>query len=175
MPQSCLINLLILFIPIKMLIAQVVAVRLLSPVWLCPHGLQHTRLHCPSVSPGVCYNSCPLGWWCHPTISSLSSPPPSVLSLSQRQVFNNELALRIKWPKYWSFSCSMGPSNECSGLISFRIDWFDLLAVQGALKSLLRTTIQKHQFFSIQPFLWSHSHICTWLLEKSQPWLYLLR
>ena len=64
---------------------------------------------------------------------------------SQHQVFSNELALHIRWPKYWSFSFSISPSNEYSGLISFRIDWFDLLAVQGTLKSLLQL-----QFFGIQ-------------------------
>ena len=65
------------------------------------------------------------------------------------RVFSSELDVRIRWPKYWSFSIS--PSNEYSGLISFRIDWFDLLAVQGALKSLFQHTIQKHQFFGAQP------------------------
>ena len=64
------------------------------------------------------------------------------------RVFSSELALRIRWPKYWSFSIS--PSNEYSGMISFRIDWFDLLAVQGALKSL-QNTIRKYQFFGAQP------------------------
>ena len=68
---------------------------------------------------------------CHPSFS------PSAFSLSQYQSFSSELALCIRWPKYWSFGFSIGPSNECSGLISFRIDWFDLLAVQGTLKSSL--------------------------------------
>ena len=83
------------------------------------------------------------------------------------RVFSSESALCIKWPKYWSFGVSISPSNEYSGLISFRIDWFDLLAVQGTFKSLLQTTGQKHQFFSAQPSLWSNPHIRTWLLEKS--------
>ena len=74
-------------------------------------------------------------WPSHP----LSSPSPPVLNLSQHpRVFSSELAIHIRWPKYWSFSFSIGPSNEYSGLISFRIDWFDLLAVQGTLKSLLQ-------------------------------------
>ena len=72
------------------------------------------------------------------------------------RVFSSELALRIRWPKYWSFSFSISPSNECSGLISFRIDWFDLLAFHGFFKS--NTTVQKHQFFSTQLTLWSNSH-----------------
>ena len=68
----------------------------------------------------------------------LLSPSPPVFNLSQNQVFPNESVLRIRWPKYWSFSFSISPSNECSGLISFRIDWWDLLAVQGTLKSLFQ-------------------------------------
>ena len=84
------------------------------------------------------------------------------------RVFSGESVLHIRWPKYWSFSFSTGFSNEYSGLISFRIDWFDLLAVQGTLN----TTVQKHQFFSAQPSLWSNSHICTWLLEKNHSFDY---
>ena len=80
------------------------------------------------------------------------------------KIFSDELAVHIRWPKYWSFSIS--PSNEYSGLIFFRIDWFDLLAVQGTLKSLLQLhTGQKH-FFGTQLSLWSSSHTRTWLLEK---------
>ena len=92
----------------------------------------------PSLSPGACSNSCPLSWWCYPTISScrplllLPSIFPSI------RVFSNESALHIKWPKCWSFSFSISPSNEYSGLISFRMDWLDLLAVQGTLKNLLQ-------------------------------------
>ena len=80
------------------------------------------------------------------------------------QVFSNDPVLCIKWPKYWSFSVSISPSNEYSGLISFTVDWLDLLAVQGTLKSLLQhhnTTVQKHQFFGAQFSLWSSSHIQT--------------
>ena len=82
------------------------------------------------------------------------------------RVFSNELALCIRWPKYWSFGFSISPSNEYSGLISFRIDWLDLLAIQGTLKSLLQHHSVKHQFFSTQLSLWSNSHIHTWLPEK---------
>ena len=85
--------------------------------------------------------------------------PSTLPSIS---VFSNEWVLLIRWPKYWSFSFSISPSNEYLGLIFFRIDWFDLLAVQGTL-----TTVQKHQFFSAHLSLWSNSHIQTWLLEKS--------
>ena len=81
--------------------------------------------------------------------------------------FSNELALCIRWPKYWSLSFSNSPSNEYSGLIFFRIDCFDLLAVQGTLKSLLQHySFWKYWFFSAQPSLWSNSQIHTWLLEK---------
>ena len=76
------------------------------------------------------------------------------------RVFSNESVLHIRWPKYWSFSFSISPSNDYSGLISFRMDWLDLLAVQGALKSLLQP-VQKHQFFGTQLSLLSNSHIHT--------------
>ena len=77
--------------------------------------------------------------------------PPSVLP--SIRVFSNESVLHIRWPKYWSFSFSIRSFNEYSGLISFRMDWLDLLAVQGTLKSLSNTTVQKHQFFGTQLFL----------------------
>ena len=104
------------------------------------HGLQqHARLSCFSLSPSVCSNSCPLSQWCHPTISSSFIPFSSCpQSFPADRVFSNELALHIRWPKYWSLNFSISPSNEYSGLISFRIDWLDLLAVQGTLKSLLQ-------------------------------------
>ena len=103
------------------------------------HGLQHARLLCPSLSPGVCSDSCPLSWWCYEDISCSPYPLPLLLSpsiFSRLRVFSNESALRISWPKYWSFHIS--PSNEYSGLISCRIDWLDLLAVQGTLNVLLQ-------------------------------------
>ena len=81
----------------------------------------------------------------------LSSVFPSI------RVFSSESALPIKGPKHWNFSFSINPSSETSGLISFKIDWFDLLAVQGTLKSLPSTTVRKHQFFGAQPYLWSNS------------------
>jgi len=82
------------------------------------------------------------------------------------RVFSNDSVLCIMWTKYWSFSFSISPTNEYSGLISFRIHWFDLFAVQGTVKSFLHTTVQKHQLFSTQPSLRSNSHIHTRLLEK---------
>ena len=89
----------------------------------------------------------------------LSSPSPPAPNPSQHQVFSNESTLCMRWPKYWSFSFSIIPSKEIPGLISFRMDWLDLLALQGTLKSLLQHQVQKHQFFSAQPSLWSNSHI----------------
>ena len=84
---------------------------------------------------------------------------PSIFS--SIRVFSSESAFVIRWPKYWSFSFSICPSKEYSGLISFRMDWFDLLEVQGTLKSLLQHHSSKHQFFSAQLSLWSNSHIHT--------------
>ena len=92
--------------------------------------------------------------------------PPSIF-LGIR-VFSNESVLCIRWLKYWSFSFNFSPSNEHSGLISCRTYWFDLLAVQGTLKSLFNTTVQKHKVFGAQPSLWPNSHIHTRLLEKPQ-------
>ena len=80
------------------------------------------------------------------------------------RIFSNESVLPIRWPKFWSFSIS--PSNEHPGLISFRMDWLDLLAVQGTLKSLLQHHSSKASVLWCSAFLWSNSHICTWLLEK---------
>ena len=77
------------------------------------------------------------------------------------RVFSNESVICIRWPKYWSFSFNISPSNEHPGLISFRMDWLDLLAVQGTLKSLLQYHSSKHQFFGIQLSLYSNSHIHT--------------
>ena len=79
----------------------------------------------------------------------LSSPSPA-LNLSQHQSLFQESVLRIRWPKYWSFSFSISPSNEYSGLISFRIDWFDLLESKGLSRIFSNTTVQTHQFFGAQ-------------------------
>ena len=107
---------------------------------LCdPHGLQHPSLPSPSPTPGTCSNSCPSSRWMPSNHLILCLPlllPPSIF-LSIR-VFSNESILHIRWPKYWSFSFSISPSNEYSRLISFRLDRLDLLAVQGTLKRLLQ-------------------------------------
>ena len=106
---------------------------------LWSHGLQHARLLCPSQCPGVWSSSCPLSRWCLPTISTSVIPFSFRLqSFPASGSFSNESALRIRWPKYWSFSFNISPSNECFGLTSFKNGWFNLLAVQGTLKSLLQ-------------------------------------
>ena len=106
---------------------------------LRPHELQHARLPCPSPSPGAYSNSYPLNpvmpsnhlILCHPLLL-LPSILPGI------RVFSNESPLHIRWPKYWNFDFSIRPSNEYSGLISFRMDWLVLLSVQGTLKDLLQ-------------------------------------
>ena len=105
---------------------------------LRPHGLQHARPPCLSPTPGAYSNSCPSSRLainhlilCHPLLL-LPSISPSI------RVFSNESVLLIRWPKYWSFSFNISPCNEYSRLVSFRMDWLDLLAVQGTLKSLLQ-------------------------------------
>ena len=102
---------------------------------------------------------------CHPLLLLLSVFPSI-------RVFSNESVLCIRWPKDRSFSFSISPSNEYSGLISFRIVWFDLLESKGLSRVFSNTTAQKHQFFSAQLSLQSNSHIYTWLLEKPKLWLY---
>ena len=128
------------------------------------HELQHARPPCQSPAPGVHSNSCPLCRWCHPAISSSvvsfsscshSLPASESFPMSQ---------LHIRWPKYWSFSFIVSPSKEHPGLISFRMDWLDLLAVQGTLKSLLQHHTSKalilwhSAFFTVQL---SHPYMTT--------------
>ena len=132
---------------------------------LRPHGLQHARLPCPSAMPVACSNSCPLSWWWHPT--NLSSVIPLLLLPSiftSIKVFSNESVLYIKWPKYWSFTFSISPSNEHSGLISFRMDWSPCSPRDS------QESYQTTQFKSINSlalsFLQPNSHIRAWLLEK---------
>ena len=122
--------------------------------FLWPHESQPTRSLCPSPTPRVHPNSCAYSRWCHPAISSSVIPflllppiPPSI------RVFSNESDLLMRWPKYWSFSFSITPSKEHPGLISFMMDWLDLLAVQGALLEhhSSNASILKHSaFFTVQ-------------------------
>ena len=146
-------------------------------LWL--HGLQDTRLPCPSPTPRACSNSCPLSQWCHLTIHVpgifrfhwminnkclilcyplllLPSIFPSI------RVFSKESVLPIRWPKYWSFSYRISPFN--SGLIYFRIDWSDRFAVQGTFKSLLQHHSSKASIFQHSAFFrvqLSHPYIST--------------
>ena len=112
--------------------------------YLRPHESQQARPPCPSPTPRVHPNPCPLCPWCHPTISSFVVPFSSrPLIFPSIRIFSNKSALCMRWPKYWSFSFSISPSNEHPGLISFRMVWLDLLAVQWTLKSLLQHNISK--------------------------------
>ena len=133
---------------------------------LTPHESQHARPPCPSPTPGVYSNLCPSSQWCHPTISSSVVPFILPLILPSIRVFSNESTLRMRWPKYWSFSFSISPSNEHPGLISFRMDWSDLLAVQGTLKSLLQHYSSKASSFQCSLSSQFNSHIHTWPLGK---------
>ena len=146
---------------------------MLNPVPIWPHGgviccsvnsvmfwlfvTPWTAAHQASLFFTICSNSCPLSQWCHPTISSSVVLFSSCLqSFPSIRVFFNKLALHIRWPKYWNFSFSISPSREYSGLISFRMDWLDLLAIQGILKSLLQdhnskaSTLQHSAFYMFQ-------------------------
>ena len=132
---------------------------------LQPHELQHVRPPCPSPTPGVHSNSSPLSQWCQPAISSSVFPFSSCSqSFPASGSFPMSQLLRMRWPKYWSFSFSIISSNEHPGLISFRMDWLDLLAVQGTLKSLLQhysskaSILQCSAFFIVQL---SHPYMTT--------------
>ena len=127
--------------------------------YLRPHYLQHTRLPCPLLSPRVCSNSCPLSWWCHPTISSSAALFYYLQSFPASEFFPMS-ALCIRWPKCWSFSFSISSSAESD---FFRIYWFDLLAVHGILKSLLHHNLKasilwRSAFFMVQ---FSHLYMTT--------------
>ena len=131
------------------------SLRRVDSLW--PHGLQYARLLCLLLSPRVCSTSGPLSRECHPTISSSVAPFSSCpQSFPASRAFSSESVLCIRWPKYWSFSFSFSPSNEYSGLMSCRIDWLDLLAVQGSLKSLFQhhsskaSVLQCSAFFMVQ-------------------------
>ena len=130
-------------------------------------GLQHARLPCPSPTPGACSNSCPSSRWCRPTISSSVVSFSSCLqSFPASGSFPVSHFFCIRWPKYWSFSFSISLSNEYSGLISFRMDWLDLLEVQGTLKSLLQHHSSKASILQCWAFFTVQSHIHTWPQEK---------
>ena len=128
-------------------------IQLFAIPWTAAH-----EAPCPSPSPGACSNSCPLSQ-CPLSHLILCCPLlllPSVLP--SIRVFSNELALPIRWPKYWNFSFSICPSSEYSRLITFRIDWFDLLAVEGTLKSLLQHHSSKSSILWCSAFMVQLSH-----------------
>ena len=133
------------------------ATPLTASLWPC--WLQHSRLLCPPLSPRVCSNSSSLSQWCYLTISSSAAPFSFAFSLSQHQGLSTELPVCIRWPKFWSFSFSNSPSDKYSGLFVFRIDWFNLLAIQGTHKSLLqhynsKASVLGHSaFFMVQIYL----------------------
>ena len=105
---------------------------------LWSNGLQHTRFHCPLPTPGIYTNLCSLSQWWHPTNSSSIRPFSSHLQSFPALGSFQMSQLCIRWPKYWSFSFNISPSNEHPGLISFRMDWLDFLAVHGDLKCILQ-------------------------------------
>ena len=132
---------------------------------LGPHELQHAGLSCPSPTPGACSNSFPSSRWCYPTVSSSVIPfSPCLQSFSASGSFLMSQFFGISWPKYWSFSFSVSPSNGYSALTSFRIDQFGLPAVQGTLKSLLQYHSMKAPL--TLSFLYGPTHIHPWLVEK---------
>ena len=162
MPPENSQDLSILVLPLQLISYSSVA----QLCWILqPHGLQHARLPYPSISHGVCSNSCPLSKWCYPTISSLSSPSPPDLSVPASGSFPISQF-------FASGDQSIGVSASAAILPMNILDWFPLgltglnSTVQGTVKSLLNTTVQKHQFFGAQLSLSSNSHIHTWLLEK---------
>ena len=134
-----------------------------------PHGLQDARHPRLSPSNGVCSNSCPLNWWCHPAISSCHPLllPPSIFPCIR--VFSNESVLYIRWPKYWSFSFSISLSNEYLELISFRIDWFDL-AVQGTPQGLLQHHSSKASILMVQ---FSHPYMTIGKTIALPVWIFI--
>ena len=134
---------------------------------LQPHGLQHARPPCPSPTPGVYSNSCPLSWWCHPTISS------SVIPFSSRLQSSPASGSFPMSQLFTSGGQSIGVSASASVLPMNTQDrsplgWTGWISLQskGLSRVFSNTTVQKHQFFGAQLSLWSNSHIHTWLLEK---------
>ena len=132
---------------------------------LRPNELQHVRTPCPSSTPGVHSDSGQSSRWCHPAHLNLYRPLLLLPPIPPRiRVFSNESTRRVKWPKYWSFSFSIIPSKEIPGSMSFRMDWLDLLVVQGTLKSLLHHCSSKASipqcsaFFTVQL---SHPYMTT--------------
>ena len=144
---------------------------------LRPYGLQHTRLPCPSPTPKACSNSCPSSQWCQPAISSSIIPfPPAPNPCQDQGLFQWVNSSHEVAKIYWSFSFSISPSSEYPGLISFRMDWLDLLAVQGTLKSFLlhhssKASILWHSAFFIVQL--SHPYMTTGKTIASTRWTFV--
>ena len=132
--------------------------------FLWPHGLQHTRPPCPSPIPEACSNSCPSSWWCHQSSHPLSSPSPPAFYLSQHYGLFQWVSSSIRWPKYWSFSFSISPSNEYSGLISFT-KLTGLISLQS--KELSRVLRVQHH--SSKASILRHSAF--FMLQLSHPYM----
>ena len=134
--------------------------------YLRPHGLQHTRLPCSSLSPRVCSNSRPLSWSCYPIISSSCQPLVLPSVFPSIRIFSSELVLCIREPKYWSFS--MRTSNEYLGLISFRTDQFDL-TFQATLKSLFQHHSLKASIINLKASIIQCSAF--FIVQQSHPYM----
>ena len=136
---------------------------------LRPHGMEHARLPCNSLSPRTCSNSCPLIESVMPSNRLILCRPllllPSVFC--RIRFFPNESALCIRWPKYWSFSFNISPSVNIQGWFPLGLAGLIYLQSKEISRVFCNPTVQKHQFFSTQPSLWSQFHIHAWLLEKS--------
>ena len=134
-------------------------------IFLWPHGLQHAKILCSSLSPRVFSNSCPWSQWCYLIISSLAVPFSFCpQSFPASQSFPMRWLFALGGSKYWRFSFSISLSTEYSGLISFRVDWFDPLAVQGTLKSLLQHHSSKTSILQGSTFImvqFSHLYMTT--------------
>ena len=152
--------------------------QLLSLVWLFVTPWTKARQASLSITTSQNPPSpCPLSWWCiqssHPVV-----PSPPTLNLSQHQGLFQWVIFCIMWPKYWSFSFNISPSNEHQGLISFRMDWLDLLAVQGTLKSLLQhhnskeSILWRSAFFIFQL---SHPYMTTGKTTALTRWIFVAK
>ena len=143
---------------------------------LQPQGLQHPKLFCPLLSPRLCPTSCPLTWWCHPVISSSVALFSCPQAFPASGSFSNESALCIRWPKYWSFTFNISPSNEYPGLISLRMDWLDISAVQRTFKHLLQhhrskaSILRRSAFFTVQL---SHPYMTTGKTIALTKWIFV--
>ena len=143
---------------------------------LQPHESQHARPPCPSPIPGVHSHSCPSSQWCHPAISSSVIPSPPAPNPTQHQGLFQWVNSSHQVEKYWSFSFSISPSNEHPGLVFFRMDWVDLFAVQGTLKSLLQhhspeaSILWLSAFFTVQL---SHPYMITGITRALTRWSFV--